>query len=76
MSAQEVDFSHFDGLTLDGEVNRDSRNKSVKVVLFLISNSNAPFGVVAWRVKSPLEESGGVVEAEFTIIIFHVMTNQ
>lgn len=76
MSAEEVDFGHFNGLSLDGDIDRDSRNKSVKVMLFLISNSNYPVGVVAWRVKGPLEESGGVIEAELTIIIFNVMTNQ
>ena len=76
MSAEEVDFSHFNGLSLDSDIDRDSRNESVKVVLGLISNSNDPVLVVAWRVKGPLEESGGVIEAELTIIVFNVMTYQ
>jgi hypothetical protein len=76
VSAEEVDFSHFNGLSLDSDIDRDSRNESVKVILGLISNSNDPVLVVAWRVKGPLEESGGVIEAELTIIVFNVMTYQ
>lgn len=76
MSAQEVDFSHGNGLALDGHINGNTRDESVEVVLLFVSNSNNPVVEVARRIKSPLEESSRVVKAEFTIIVFNVVSNK
>lgn len=74
--AQEVDFSHLDGLTLDGHINGNTRNESVEVVLRFVSNSNNPVGVVARRIKSPFNELRRIVKAEFTIIVFNVVSDK
>jgi len=76
VSTQEVDLSHCNGLTLDDHINGNTRDESVEVVLLFVSNSNNPVGVVARRIKSPLKESSRVVEAEFTIVIFNVVSNK
>jgi len=73
VGAEEVDLSHEDGLALDSHVNGDSRDKGVECSLGLVSDADNPLGVEARGVEGPLQEGGGVVESEFTIIVFNVM---
>jgi len=76
VGTEEVDLSHEDGLALDSHVNGDSRDEGVECSLGLVSDADDPLGVEARGVESPLQEGGGVVESEFTIIVFNIMVNE
>lgn len=73
MCTEEINFGHQNGFSKDRHVNRNACDARVEVSLVIVTYSNNPFGKVARRIQSPLEEICRVIKTEFTMGVLHIV---
>lgn len=75
VDAEEVDLSHFHLLPIGYTINWDSCD-GPNQLLFLVSNSNKPLGLIVGRSEGPTEELSAIVKPESVIIVLNIVVCQ
>ena len=73
---KEVDFCHFNPLSIQLHSNRDAGDKAEKPLFFASTDTNKPFFWLTWRQKCPSQERDRVIKPKCLTLVLNIVLSE